>query len=126
MIAGHPCQPRDGVAVDADQSPGLARAVAFGQVPEHRDRRLGCQVGAEERRALAFGEAGLARLAVEEPDVVVLAVTATDGEVARVAHPVERAAAILAAAPGEVGVVGGHGTSGSKQGDRLTLDRSKR
>ncbi len=112
--------------MDADQSPGLARAVAFGQVLEHGDRRLGCQVGAEERRALAFGEPGLARLAVEEPDVVVLAVAAADGEVTRVAAPIERAAAVLAAELGQIGILGGQGTSRSKQGERPTLGHSRR
>ena len=72
-------------AVDADRSPGLARAGAFGQVLEHGDGRLGGRVGAEECRALALGEVGLARLAIEEADVVVLAVAAAGGEVARVA-----------------------------------------
>jgi hypothetical protein len=51
--------------VDAGQAFGLADAVSLDQVPEDRDGLLRGQAGVEQRGALALGEAGVARLAVE-------------------------------------------------------------
>ena len=51
----------------------------------------------EQRCALALGEAALAGVAVEQADVVVLAVARADGEVACVASAVEWAIGLLAA-----------------------------
>jgi hypothetical protein len=76
--------------MDADKPFGLADAVALNQMPEDRDGRLPGQAGVEQRSAFAFGEAGVARLAVEQPEVPLLAVSGTDREVAGVALAVER------------------------------------
>src|SRR5262245_39357232 len=50
----------DGLAMHADQPPGLAQADALGEVVHHRDGRLIGQVRAEQRRPLALGGPGLA------------------------------------------------------------------
>jgi len=102
MIAGGAGQPDDGIAMDADEAAGLSDAVALGEVLEDGCGLLIGQPAVEQRGALALGEAGLAGLAVEQPDVVVLAVAVADGEVAGVASPVGRAVGILAAEAREI------------------------
>ena len=79
MLSGPARQPDDGVAMDTDQAFRLSDAAAFAEVVEHGVRRVLGQVGVEQGRALAFGEAALAGLAVEQPDVVLLAVAGADG-----------------------------------------------
>jgi hypothetical protein len=122
-------QPHHGIAVDADQAFGLADAVALDQVLQDGDRLLRGQTGMGQRGALALGEAGPARLAVEQSDVVVLAVAVADREIAGVASAVERAIGILAAEAREV--VHGWGPSrgvadrkiiGRNPQDKLGLD----
>jgi hypothetical protein len=66
MRPGLAAEAGDGLAVDADEPPGLADAVALGDVVEDRDGLLVGEVRAEERSALAFGEAGLAGTAAEQ------------------------------------------------------------
>jgi hypothetical protein len=114
MLPGQACQPQDGVAVHAGEPLGLADAVALGEVPQDRQRRLGGQPGAEERGPLALGEAGLAGRAVEQADVLVLAEGAADGEVAGAAGAAELARGVLAAEAREVVV--GHGAPVVEQG----------
>jgi hypothetical protein len=102
VIAGGASQPDDGIAMGADEAAGLADAIALGEVVEDgRGLRLG-QAAVEQRGALPFGEAGLAGLAVEQPDVVILAVAVADGEVTDVAAAVQGASGILAAETREV------------------------
>jgi hypothetical protein len=88
--------------VDLDQASGLSDAAALGEVLEHGARLLVGEVGMEQGRALALGEAILAGLAVEQTDVVVLAVAGADGEVSGVASAVGGAIGILAAEACEV------------------------
>jgi hypothetical protein len=102
VIAGGAGQPDDGIAMGADQAAGLADAVALGEVVEDGRGLLLGQAAVEQRGALALGEAGLAGLTVEQPDVVILAVAVADGEVAGVAAAVEGAFGILAAEAREV------------------------
>lgn len=102
VLAGHLRQAGDGVAVDVDQAPGLSDAAALGEVLEDGAGLLLGQVGLEQGRALALGEAVFAGLAVEQADVVVLAVAAADGEVCGVAPAVEGAIGILATEAREV------------------------
>jgi hypothetical protein len=102
VLSGGAGQSDDGVAVDADQAPGLADTVAFGQVLQDRDGGLLGEVTAIQRRALAFGEAGAAALAVELSELLVLAEPAADREVTGIASAVDRAVRILAAEAGEV------------------------
>ncbi len=59
-------------------------------------------MAAVQRRAFALGEAGTTGVAVELPELLVLAVAAADREVAGVAPAVERAVGILAAETGEI------------------------
>lgn len=73
----------------AGESFGLADPITFDQMLEDRDGRLLGQAAMGQRGALAFREAGLASVAIEEPDPLVLAVAVADREVAGVASPVE-------------------------------------
>jgi hypothetical protein len=97
VLSGHAGQPHDGVAVDADESLGLADSVALDEMLEDGDGLLGGQVRVEQSGALAFGEARLAGSAEEQADLVAFAVTIADREVAEVALAVERAIGVLAA-----------------------------
>jgi hypothetical protein len=83
--SGHLGQSLDGLAMDPDQACGRPDAAAFDQVGQDVVGRLGRQVGVEQRRALAFGEAVLAGVAVEQADVALLAVAGADREVSGVA-----------------------------------------
>jgi hypothetical protein len=102
VLAGQASQPHNGVAVGPGEPFGLTDPVAFDQVFEDGDRLLVGQARVEQRRALAFGEPRLARLAEEEPDLMILAVPIADREVAGVALTVERAVRVLAAEASEV------------------------
>jgi hypothetical protein len=95
-------QSDDRIAVDVDQAPGLSDAAALGEVLEHRAGLLLGQVGVEQRGALALGEAVLAGVAVEQADVVLLAVAVADREVCGVSLAVEGAVGILAAEAREI------------------------
>jgi len=88
--------------MDADEPFGLSDPVAFDEVLEDGDGFLLGQAGVEQRGAPAFGEAGVARLAVEQADVPLLAVAIADREVAGVALAVERAIRVQAAEAREV------------------------
>ena len=102
VLPGDPGQSADRIGVDADEAPGLADAAAVVEVLEHGEGLLLREMTVEEGRALALGEAVSARLAVEQPDVVVLPVAVADGEVAGVAAGVEGAVGVLAAEAREV------------------------
>jgi hypothetical protein len=95
-------QPHDGVAVDSDEAFSLADPIAFGQVLQDGDRLLLWQARVEQGRALAFGETGLAGLAVKESDLLMFAVAIADREIAGVALAVDRAVVVLAAEAREV------------------------
>ena len=88
--------------MDADQASGLADAAALVEVLEHGEGLLLGEMAVEQGRALALGEAGLAGVAVEQADVVLLAVAVADREVAGVASAVEGAVGVLAAEASEV------------------------
>src|SRR5262249_9618796 len=90
-------QPHDGVAVDADEALGRADPVALDQVLQHRDGRRGGPVRVEQRGALAFGEAGLAGVTVEQAELFALAVMVPDRAGAGVALALEWALEVLAA-----------------------------
>ena len=102
MVAGGAGQSDDGVAMDADEAFGLTDAVALGQMMEHRAGLLVGESAVEERGALALGEAGLAGVAIEQADVIPLAVAVADGEVAGPSSAVEGAVGVLATEAGEV------------------------
>jgi hypothetical protein len=118
--------------MNPDQAFGLTDPVAFDQVLQDGGGLLRWQARVEQWRALAFGEAGLARLAVEQPGRLKFPVAVADGEVPGVALPVERAGGILAAEAREV--VHGWGSSrevadrrinGRKPQDKLELGGSQ-
>jgi hypothetical protein len=102
VIAGGSGQPDDGIAMGPDEATGLSDAVALGEVLEDGAGLLLGHAAVEQRGALALGEAGLAGLTVEEPDMLALAVAAADGEVAVAASPVEGTFRVLAAEAREV------------------------
>jgi hypothetical protein len=88
--------------MDVDEPPGLADAAALGEVLEDGAGLLLGEVAVEQGRALALGEAGLAGLAVEQSDVVLLAVAGADGEIPRVAPAEEWAIRCLATEAREI------------------------
>ncbi len=102
VLPGGAGQSHDGVAMDADEAAGLADTVAFRQVFQDRDGGLFGQMTAIQRRALALGEAGAAGVAVELPELLVLADSAAGREITGVALTVERAVGVLAADAREV------------------------
>jgi hypothetical protein len=102
MSSGGVGEAEDGVAVDAEEAPGLADAVAFGQVVQDRGGGGLGQMAAVQRGPLALREAGAAGVAVELSELLMLADPAADGEVAGGALTVERTLGILAAEAGEV------------------------
>jgi hypothetical protein len=102
MLSGQFRQADDRIAVDLDQASGLPNAAALGEVVEHGAGLLLGQVGVEKRRALALREARLAGVAIEQPDVILLAVATADGEVSVVALAEQGAIGILAAEASEV------------------------
>jgi hypothetical protein len=94
--------------MDLDQARRLEDAATLGDVFEDREDLVFGQVGAIQRRALAFGEAGPAGAALEQPILLELAESAGDGEISDATAPEVRAWAIQATEPREVihGVVG--------------------
>jgi hypothetical protein len=83
VCAGQFRQAGDGIAVDVEEASGLSDAAALAKVVEDGAGLLRGEMGVEQRRALALGEAGFADVAIEQSDVVVLAVAGADGEVSR-------------------------------------------
>ena len=102
MNSGGACQADNGVAMDADEAPGLANAVALGQVVEDRDGGRFGEVATIQWSALTLGEAGPAGVAVELAELLLFAVVAADREVAGVTFAAEHTAGILAAETYEV------------------------
>jgi hypothetical protein len=102
MLPGQFRQADDRIGVDVDQAPGLPDATAFAEVVEDRAGLLLGEMAMEQGRALALGEAVLAGVAVEQSDVVVLAVAGADREVTGVAPSEEGAVGILAAEAREI------------------------
>jgi hypothetical protein len=102
VLSGHPGQSGDGIAVDADQTCGRSDAPALEEVSQDVVGLLGWEVGVEQGRALAFGEAGLAGVAGEQAEMVLQAVAGGDREVCGVAWPVAGAVGVLAAEACEV------------------------
>ncbi len=111
MLSGGTGQSDDGVGCDADETTGLSDAVALGPVVEDGAGGRFGESAAVQRRALALGEAGAAAVAVQESELLVLAVVAADREVAGVTLAVQGAVGILATETGKV-VHGGSGPGG--------------
>jgi hypothetical protein len=88
--------------MDADEPFGLSDATAIVQVSQDGVCLLVGEPTVKQGCAFALGEAGLAGVAVEQTDVVVLAVAFTDREVAGAASSVERAVGSVAAEASEV------------------------
>src|SRR5262249_15858119 len=126
MPPGEAGQSDDRVAVDTDEALGLADAATFAGVLEHGAGLVVGQVRMEQGRALALGEALFAAVAVEQPDMVLLAVAGADGEVAGTSMAVEGALGVLAAEANEVvhgiGSPGGRARSGCRDEGREPSD----
>jgi hypothetical protein len=82
---------------------------------EDRDGLLRRQLRAEQGRGLAFGEAVAAGAAVQQPNVLVLAVTGADGQVAEATLAVVGTVVVLAAETGNVVVHGSASLTQQKQ-----------
>src|SRR4051794_39177938 len=115
MGPGLPAVAGDGLPIDADEPAGLADAVALGDVVEDRGGLLRWEVGAEERGALALGEASLAGSAAEHAAGFVRAVVVGHGEVSGPPLAVLGAVGIQAAEASEV-VHGRGSAAGSTDG----------
>ena len=81
MAAGLHAVADHGVLAHADQAAGLADADPLGDVLQQGDDLVLGQAGVKQGRALTLGEAGLAGAAVEQPELMGLAVMAADGQV---------------------------------------------
>jgi hypothetical protein len=102
MTTGGAGQAGHGVAVHTDEPYGLSDAAALVEAGQDRVSLLVGEPAVEQGRALALGEAGLAGLAVEQADVVLLAVAVADREVPGAAAALERAVGVVAAEASEV------------------------
>jgi hypothetical protein len=96
VLSGDAGQSDDGVGIDADQASGGADAAALVEVLEHGAGLVVGEMGVEQGRPLAFGEAVLAGVAVEQSDVVLFSVAGADREIAGVAPRLEGTLGILA------------------------------
>jgi hypothetical protein len=112
MLPGPAGQSDDGVAMDPDEASGRPDAAPLVEVVQDGEGLVLGQMGVEQGRTFAFGEAVLAGLAVEEADVVLFAVAGADGEVAGVAETGGGAVGVLTAEAREV--VHAEGRSGSR------------
>jgi hypothetical protein len=102
MPAGGTGESDDRIAVDTDEPPGGADAAPLVEVFEHREGLPLGKMAAVQRRAFALGETGPAGVAVELPELLVLAEATADREVAGVPPAVERTVRVLAAEMCEV------------------------
>jgi hypothetical protein len=96
MFAGQQAVADNGVLIDTAEASGLSDATALGDVFQNGDDLVLRQAGIEQGGALAFGEACLAGLAVEQAPLVA-AVAHADGEVTVVTSTVVGAVLVLAA-----------------------------
>jgi hypothetical protein len=101
VLAGPQAVADDGVLVHADQASGLADADPFGDMAQDGHDFVRGELGAEQRGALALGEAGLAGLTAEQA-ALLGAVAHGDGQVAVTAPAVVGAVRILAAEDAQV------------------------
>jgi hypothetical protein len=83
--------------MDPDEAFGLADPAALDEMLEDGGQFFRGQAGVGERSTLAFGESGLAGVAVEQSDLLMSAVSVADREIAGVSPAVGRAVGILAA-----------------------------
>jgi hypothetical protein len=102
MLSGDAGQATDRVLIDPDEASGGSNAAALVEVLKHGVGLLLGEMAVEEGRPLALGEAVLARLAVQQSDVVLLAVAGADREIAGIAAGVEGALGVLTAEAREV------------------------
>ncbi len=102
MLSDDAGQASDGVGIDADQASGAADATALVEMLEHGEGLFFGEMAVEQGRSLAFGEAVLAGLAVEQSDVVLLAVAGADREITGITGAVQSALRVLAAEAREV------------------------
>ena len=109
MVAGPQGVADDRALVGARQAAGRADAAAFLEVGEDVEDLLVGEAGAEQRRALAFGEALLTSAADEQASLLVRAVAEGDAEVVAAAAAVVGALRVLATEAAEVVGHGGFG-----------------
>jgi hypothetical protein len=102
MLSGDASQSDDGVGIDADESPCGADATALIEVLEYGEGLLVGEMGVEQGRALALGEAVFAGVAVKQSDVALFAVAGADREITGIAPTVDGTDGVLAAKASEV------------------------
>jgi hypothetical protein len=102
MASGQPAVADHGVGGHADESGGGPHAAAIGDVLEQGDGLVLGQLRPEEGCSLAFGEPVSAGAAVEQSDVLVLAVAGADRQVVEAPLAVVGATLVLAAETGKV------------------------
>jgi hypothetical protein len=102
LLPGSAGQSYDGIAMDTDEASGLADAATLGQVLQDRDGGRFGEMTAVKRRALALREVGVAGVAVEQAELLLLAVAAAHGKVAGVASAIESTVGVLAAEASEI------------------------
>lgn len=108
MVAGQAAVADDRVGGDPDLPGGGADAAAVGEVLEQGDRLVLGQLRAEPGSPRPLGGPGLAGPAVvQESDVLVLAVAATERQIAQPAFAVVGALLVLATEAGQVLLDGG-------------------
>ena len=115
VVARQPAVADDRIGGDADEPGGGPHAVAIGQMSEDREGLVRGQLGAEQGCALAFGEPVAAGAAIQQPDVLVLAVAGADRQVAEATLAMIATVGVLAAEAGEVLV---HGSTSLTQRKR--------
>jgi hypothetical protein len=107
VAAGQSAVADHGVGGHADEPGGGPHAGAVGEMPEDRDGLVRGELRAEQGRAPAFGEPIAAGAAIQQPNVLVLAVAGAHRQVAEAPLAVIGAVVILAAETGEILVHGG-------------------
>jgi hypothetical protein len=96
VFTGPSAQAADRATVHFAEPSGLAHATSFGDMLQNSLDLLGGEMGAEEDRALAFGEADPASATPEHAPGLVRAVTAGDREISRASFAVVGAVRIEA------------------------------
>ena len=102
VAAGQSAGADRGVGGHADESGGGPHAVAIGDVPEHRGGLVLRPLRADQGRPLAFGGPRAAGAAVEQADVLVLAVAGADRQVAEATPAMIGTAVVLTAGAGKI------------------------
>jgi hypothetical protein len=112
------------VAVHPDQPGGRPHAAPLGEVVEERDGLVVGQVRAEQGRPFPLREPVAAGAAVEQTMLLLVAVPATDRQVAGPTLAVVEASLVLAAEAGKVLIHGGTSVTLRRRKERISSRKS--